>query len=201
MIGTQLDTDDLALLQHLRRMRLQDVVIVGSPSPTFCLPFLRHMTVWGSWTCLQSVGCFLTPSMFPQLRHLELNDFTDPTAVRTIIPQLEAISFQPFSDYLPHMSNAPQLLRLLPATLRRVIDQLPTLPPFLFVEYEEDPFYDPRKELLDALEELAESEKESLRVIILSVDGVDDDAEMVDMIQWVESEGIRVERAEGEITF
>ena len=35
----------------------------------------------------------------------------------------------------------------------------------------------------------------------MSVDGVDDDAEMVDMIQWVESEGIRVERAEGEITF
>ena len=192
--------DDLAHFQQIRRLQLYQVKVVGSPaSSSLSLPSLRRLTSCQS-SILPSAAYFLTPSFLPQLRHLELYDVQD--SVDPLIRQLEAVSNK--SSNNPSFSGAKslQLLQFPESNDDQftVLSELPVLPSFVSINYVLEHWREvPAQEIIDALEQLLESTKDGLRVVMLRDIGIDESVEA--LIQQLKRRGIRVVREEQILDF
>ena len=196
-----MELGDLAPLQKLCRLQLVTVDVAGSHSSSrLCLPHLRRLAMI-DLRLQEPAPHFLTPACLRRLRRLETDDFdfTDP-----LIPQLEIIN--PYSEAVdyPLLSHAKSLL-LLP--LSQYFDErldmlfnLPSLPPFLHIDYASVmDFDDVDYEVALALEELLGAKKPGLRIILLNDHGIEDSVKS--LIQRLQERGIRVQLVDKELDF
>ena len=192
--------DDLAHLQQLRRLGLLELDVVGSPAfSSLSLPCLRRLQLFAV-SLSPSAAHFLTPPFLPQLRQLELYDV--PDSVDPLIPQLEAITFGPANNHSLSAATSLQLLLLPYEPILRLgmLSDLPTLPPFVSIDYvTESRNNEPAQETIDTLQQLLESTKKGLRVLLLH-DIYDSDT--VDgLIKQLEGRAIRVVRSQHNLDF
>ena len=188
------DFGDLRHLQQLYRLEMATVDITGSTgASTFCIPSLKRLSLFDC-PIPQSADHFFTPSVFPKLRHLEL--YNTPATVDSLIHQLEAVSFQSIDGHSFSGARSLQLL-LIPYSSDMsdtVLSQLPSLPPFISIDFEAVYWRDDfAGEVIDALEQLLACPKEGLRVIFLRKMGIDAAAKA--LIKQLEGRAIRVVRA------
>ena len=169
--------DDLAHLQQVRRLELYTLELVGSAaSSSLSLPSLRRLVLF-SVLISPSAAHLLTPSFLPQLRQLGLYAVED--SVDALIPQLEAISFGPTNDRSLSAATSLQLLLLPyePIPRLRILSDLPTLPPFLAFNCENQVPGPLAQRLHSTLTQLLTSTKTGLRVILLLAQNWEDEGE------------------------
>ena len=192
--------DDLAHLQQLRRLELFEFEVVGSPaSSSLSLPSLCRLDLYGSSTS-SSAAHFLTPSFLPQLCQLELYDLSG--SVDPLIPQIEAISFGPSNNRPLSGAKSLRLLQFPKLNDDRlaVLSEFPSLPPFISINYVPERWRDvPAQKTIDALQQLLETTKKGLRVILLRDNGEDDAVD--GLIQQLEGRAIRVVREKEGLNF
>ena len=188
------DIHDLAQLQQLRRLELVDCSITSSPpSSLLRLPHLRRLSL---------VACpidewalhFLTPAFLPRLRHLHVRS---PALAHLLVQQLEIItSDEGYDDYTVLVRAESLLLLPLPRWADErvnMLSQLRSLPPFLHINIapvivDVQPN---NNQLVGVLEDLLETKKPGLRVILLNDYGIDDSIKSV--IQQFLERGVRVQ--------
>ena len=193
--------DDLAHLQQVRRLQLYQVKVVGSPaSSSLSLPSLRRLELFEA-SVLPSAAHFLTPSFLPQLRRLELYDV--PDSVEPLIPQLEAISFGPTNNHSLSAATSLQLLLLPHEPIPRLgmLSDLPTLPPFVSIDYTRLTIDGWSEQMRSMLAELLATTKTGLRVILLTRTGEDEDDELDDLIKQLRNRGVSVVETFEELDF
>ena len=193
-----LDVEDLTQLRCLRRLEIDNVEIIGSlASSTLSLPSLRRLHLY-QCTVTSSASHFLTPSFLPSLRHLQLCDSRPD--LDSLIPQLEAISFDSY-DY-PALSGAKSLLLLHfpPYVLFRPFSRFPSFPSFLSIDYVgfRLPAYH-AQEAINALEHLLANPTKCPRVVLLRDIGIGETAEA--LIKQLEGRAIRITREAEKLDF
>ena len=176
---------------------LYDCDIVGTPSSSLLRrPQLQHLSI-ANCRFDNSALQFFTPAFLPQLRHLE-SDSDAYEYFAPLIPQLEIIDCGSKLNNTV-LAHAKSLL-LLPfpydQTLERhdMLSTLPSPPPFLHIHFCPEYFQGFQALLGDALEDLLETTKTGLRVIILN-DWEFSDA-INSRIQQLEESGVRVQLAD-----
>ena len=182
--------DDLAHLQQVRQLELYTLELVGSPaSSSLSLPSLRSLHLFVV-SISPSATHLLTPSSLPQLRHLQL--WSSPVTVDSLIPQLHAISFQPIAHHSLSGARSVQLLHFHYPSDKTdtVLSQLPSLPPFISIDFGAHYSQERFAQVIDGLEQLLASPKKGLRVILLREMRIDDAGEAV--IEGLEGRAIRV---------
>ena len=201
--GGSVDVYDLAQLQQLRRLRLFNCSVLGSPSSSLLhLPQLQRLELFD---CRfdDSALHFLTPNILPQLRRVDVDGLN---IIAPLIQQLEFINYA--SDELNYtlLSRAKSLLLLpLPVSPEERLDmlaKLPSLPPFLHAaipSYDDSNYLNPYEELVEALEDLLETKKSGLRVILVNDYRIDDSIKS--LIPRFQERGIRVQLVDGELDF
>ena len=197
------DIGDLARLQQLRRLELFDCSVVGSASSSLLrLPQLQRLEISYS-RVLDSARQFLTPAVLPQLRRVK-TDFHDEVA--SLVPQLEIITFVSGHPEYALLARAKSLLLLpLPHYAHKRLDmlaKLPSFPPFLHIDITPhivDDQLDDNQELLEALEDLLETSKSGLPVILLNDHGISDRIGV--LIQRFEERGVRVQLGDHHLDF
>ena len=208
VVALQLDevavqAEDLARLHQLRRLEVRRVTVEGSAeSATLHLPQLLHLSM-RELSIKPSASDFLTPAFLPRLRYLKPDGSRNDAGVYSLLPQLAALDLHTNSYFL----SAPHSLLLLelplPAYLRRpILSKLTTLPPFLYINYEERHILrrmHMRPEVIDSLQWLLTTEKVGLRVLLLRE--CKPDADIDTRIVGLEKRGIRVVREERELDF
>ena len=169
---TSVDVEDLAQLQQLRRLELDGCSIAGSTSSSLLrLPQLQRLYFYNCQ--IEHSAChLLTPAFLPRLRHVDTND---PAAVASLVPQLEIIIDGSGDPDYALLARATSLLLLpLPYYAEERLDmlaKLPSLPPFLHASMPLDDvsnYLDAHQELVEALEDLLETKKSGLRVILVN---------------------------------
>ena len=187
--------DDLAHLQQLRRLETHELELVGSPaSASLSLPSLRRLQLIAV-SLSPSAAHFLTPPFLPQLRQLELHHVQ--ASVDSLIPQLEAFSITSSNKQSLSGAKSLQLLQFPESNDDRlaVLSELPSLPPFIYINYVFEHWREvSAQETIDALQQLLESTKKGLRVILLRDNGEEDAVDA--LIQQLEGRAIRVVREE-----
>lgn len=203
----ELSLDDLAQFQKLQELALIQVNMVVSPaSPPLRLPCLRHL-VYSCYSLDRDQPAFpsLKSETFPQLRYLQILHVIPPD-ITTLLPQLEAIRITPELPALLPAAKSLQLLELPcdPSTRLDMLSRLPSLPPFLFLDFATHHALDPelqfrRQQVRDALEQLADDQRAGHRVILLRKFGIDETVEVV--ISRLRQRAIQVVVVETQIFF
>ena len=197
VFGVDIDIDDLAPLQQLHQLEMSKATVDGPPtSSPLCLPSLRRATLW---ECRIEPGAshLLTNSSLPTLRHLQLYETATPARIDSLLPQLEAISLCPLFDHSFSDASSMLLVQLPFFDYETpLLSHLPNLPPFLFIPSEDDQFtWDVG--VADTLQEIAETGKQGLRVILLSIPEMGMDEQVREVIETLAIRGVRVENEEG----
>ena len=203
VLGGSVDIYDLAQLQQLRRVELAICSIVRTPSSSLlCLPQLQRLDI-KKCRVEDSALHFLTPAFLPQLRRVNTDDLD---IVSPLIQQLEIINARPFRWDFALLARATSLLLLpLPHSADERLEmlaKLPSLPPFLHAAippYEVGNYSDAQKEIVEALEDLLETKKSGLRVILVNDYEIDDSIES--LIRRFQERGIRVQLVDEESDF
>ena len=190
--GGSVDIYDLAQLQKLRRLELDNCSIVGTPSSSQRrLSQLQRLSI-RDCPFEDSALQFLTPTFLPQLRRV---DTPGLSIMAPLIPQLEIINARSGYGDFHLLARAKSLLLLpLPHSADKRLDMLanlPSLPPFLYPVIPPYNAVDASEELADALEDLLGTKKSGLRVILLKEYGIDDSIRS--LIQRFEERGVRVQ--------
>ena len=192
--GRSVDIHDLAPLQQLRRIRLFNCFIVGSPSSSpLRLPQLQRLDT-NRCRVEDSARRFLTPAFLPQLRHFDTDNLD---IIVPLIQQLEIIVNNSHNVDYTILARADSLL-LLPLPLYAderldMLSMLPSLPPFVHINASHHSY----QVLAVALEALLATTKKGLRVIMLNDHGVDDSIKS--LIQRFEERGVRVQLVDEEL--
>ena len=159
------DMNDLAPLQHLRRLELINITIKGSTAPpTFSLPSLEHIAMYSSLFDEPAASHFLTPAFLPQLRYLDKHDTGIPLTARPLMRQLAAAKLQPEHAHLLSSTTKSLLLLHVPfvrGSRGEMVFHLTFFPPFLSLAPN-----DRAGVILSTLEQLLATPTTRLRVIL-----------------------------------
>ena len=201
LVGGSIDIGDLAPLQQPRRMRLEECSLVGSPSSSLLrLPQLQRLHIVDCHV-QDSAAHFLTPASLPQLRHFETDDLD---ILAPLAQQLEIITNNSYNvDYTLLACAGSLLLLPLPLNTDERLDMLSTLrslPPFLHIDITGYSFdSDMEVVLVDAMEDLLETKKSGLRVILMNDHEINDSIKS--LIQRFEERGVRVQLVDKHLEF